>query len=102
MDFLYKIDWEGSGCDLSVVIPTPFESDHADYETSFAVQSRPVYEPHNLPFSENRGGEWPSLRFVSVLSTGDGTSGVSVVHEGLHDIIWNGRDFIINLLHPIV
>jgi hypothetical protein len=96
VDFLYRIDWTGSGCDLSAVIPTPFEIDHACYETPFAVWSRPVYAPHNQPFSENRGGEWPSLRFVSA---GDGTHGVSVVHQGLHGIRWDGRAFIINLLH---
>ncbi|MDR1060077.1 MAG: glycosyl hydrolase-related protein, partial [Clostridiales bacterium] len=96
VDFLYRIDWTGSGCDLSAVIPTPFESDRACYETPFAVWPRPVYEPRCQPFSENRGGEWPSLRFVSA---GDGNFGVSVVHEGLHGIRWDGREFVINLLH---
>gem|GEM_PF-6803625 len=95
-DFLYTIDWTGSGCDLSAVIPTPFESDHVCYETPFAVWPRPVYEPHNQPFSENRGGEWPSLRFVSA---GNDAFGVSVVHWGLHGVIWSGREFVINLLH---
>ena len=96
IDFIYKLDWVGSGCDLSVAIPTLFCVQEASYETPFAVLQRPVYAERLAPFAANRGGEWPSLRFVSA---GGADWGVSIVHEGCHGIIWNGREFIVNLLH---
>jgi alpha-mannosidase len=96
IDFIYKIEWNGDGADLSVVIPTPFNIKNANYETPFAVWPRPSYKTNNIPFNDNRGGEWPSLRFVSV---DNGDWGISIIHEGCHGIIWNGNDFIINLIH---
>jgi alpha-mannosidase len=102
IDFLYRIDWEGTGSDLSISIPAPFDAPEAMYETPFAVWPRPAYEPKTGPFNENRGGEWPSLRFVSVDNTHENKGepwGISIVHQGSHGIIWNHREFIINLLH---
>jgi alpha-mannosidase len=102
MDFLYRIDWTGTGCDLSVSFPVPFYTLEAMYETPFAVWPRPAYEMQPGPFGDNRGGEWPSLRFVSVDNSKEAKDeawGVSIVHQGSHGIIWKRREFIINLLH---
>jgi len=101
IDFVYHIDWEGKGCDLSVLVPLPFKTEEAKYETPFAVWKRPSYEPVNQPFGENRGGEWPSLRFVSVDNNAPDKDrwGVSVVHQGCHGIIFKNDAIIINLLH---
>ncbi|MDR1190914.1 MAG: glycosyl hydrolase-related protein [Verrucomicrobiales bacterium] len=96
VDFIYRVDWAGTGSDLSVAIPLPFPLREAFYETPFAVWRRPAYAPVTEPFADNRGGEWPSLRFVSADC---GAWGVSVVHEALHGVSHNDGRFLLNLLH---